>query len=100
MVGYDQYDKDAIEKYIAESCRNDDYKKAKRLGLTDKDRWSEGIGHHPRSVALVNFLKEHDFCDYGDYFCWKTGGDGDNGETLMYQMDAFFEMIDIENGAD
>jgi hypothetical protein len=32
-----------------------------------------------------------------DYFCWKTGGDGDNGETLMYQMDAFFELFDLEN---
>jgi hypothetical protein len=25
---------------------------------------------------------------------WKTGGDGDNGEELMYHLDAFFEMLD------
>jgi hypothetical protein len=24
------------------------------------------------------------------------GGDGDNGESLMYQMDAFFEFEDIQ----
>lgn len=37
---------------------------------------------------------EHDFNDYDDHFCWKKGGDGDNWETLMYQMDAFFELMD------
>lgn len=73
-----------------------DYEEALRLGLTDKNRWEEGIEHHPMSERLVRFLVEHDFRDYGDYFCFKVGGDGDNGEVLMYQMDAFFEMLDIE----
>jgi hypothetical protein len=52
------------------------------------------------SERLARFLAEHDLRDYGDYFCWKTGGggDGDNGETLMYQMDAFFEMLDRTEG--
>ena len=71
-----------------------DYTKAKSLGLTDKDRWDLGIEHHPKSERLMCFLAEHDFNDYDDHFCWKIGGDGDNGETLMYQMDAFFEMLD------
>ncbi len=71
-----------------------DYEEAKKNGLTDIDRWSNGIEHHPKSIQLMNFLKEHDFKDYNDYFCWKTGGDGDNGEALMYQMDAFFEQMD------
>lgn len=73
-----------------------DYKRAKALGLTDKDRWEEGLPHHPESVRLMKFLEDHDLRDYGDSFCWKTGGDGDNGETLMYQMDAFFELLDVE----
>ncbi len=73
-----------------------DYAKAKSLELTDIDRWSEGMDHHPIAQRLIDFLSEHDFKDYGDYFCWKTGGDGDNGETLAYQMDAFFEMLDKE----
>jgi hypothetical protein len=40
----------------------------------------------------MRFVAEHDFNDYDDYFCWKLGGDGDNGETLIYIMDAYFEM--------
>ena len=79
--------------------RNDkmsDYEKAKRLGLTDLNRWEEGIDHHPMSERLMAFLAEHDFNDYEDHFCWKVGGDGDNGEALMYQMDAFFEFMDMQ----
>jgi len=71
-----------------------EYEKAKELGLTDVDRWGLDVDHHPMSVRLMEFLAEHDFNDYGDYFCWKMGGDGDNGETLMFQMDAFFEFLD------
>ncbi len=73
-----------------------DYEEAKQAGLTDQDRWEEGTEHHPISERLMAFLVEHDFNNYGDHFCWKTGGDGDNGETLMYEMDAFFELIEEE----
>ena len=72
----------------------EDYKRAKGLKLTDMDRWGKGIDHHPMSLRLVSFLSEHDFYDYGGCFDWKMGGDGDNGETLMYQMDAFFEALE------
>lgn len=78
---------------------NIDYEAAKTAGLTGKDRWGEGVDHHPMSERLMAFLAEHDFKDCGDHFCWKTGGDGDNGESLMYQMDAFFEMLDQTGGA-
>lgn len=71
-----------------------DYDDAKAAGLTDIDRWSECVEHHPMSERLMAFLESHDLKEYGDYFGWKTGGDGDNGETLMYQMDAFFELLD------
>jgi len=73
-----------------------DYEKAVAAGRTNLPRWEEGTPHHPMSERLMAFLAEHDFRDYGDYFCWKTGGDGDNGETLMYQMDAFFETLDSQ----
>ena len=69
-----------------------DYELAKEKGLTSKKRWEDGIPHHPRSSELMSFLEDHDIHDYNDYFCWKVGGDGDNGESLMYEMDAFFEM--------
>jgi len=74
--------------------RDEDYKVAQDLGLTTLKRWENGIGHHPKSIRLMMFLEEHDFNDYDDYFCWKSGGDGDNGEALMFEMDAFFEMLD------
>jgi hypothetical protein len=73
------------------------YQQAQMLGLTTKDRWGEGIDHHPKSIQLMKFIAEHDFRDFGDYFSWSIGGDGDNGESLMYQMDAFFELLDIKN---
>lgn len=71
-----------------------DYDQAKELGLTKLNRWEDGISHHPMSVRLMKFLSKHDYHDYNDYFCWKMGGDGDNGESLMYEMDAFFETLD------
>ena len=61
-----------------------------------QDRWGQGIDHHPMSSALMEFLAKHDYKNYKDYFCWKTGGDGDNGESLMYQMDPFFEWLDTK----
>lgn len=71
-----------------------DYEKAQELGLTTVKRWEEGVSHHPMSLRLMRFLSNHDFHDCNDYFGWKMGGDGDNGETMMYQMDAFFETLD------
>jgi len=76
------------------SMNNPDYEKAKELGLTKIDRWGTGKSHHPMSERLMDFLSKHDFEDYSDFFCWETGGDGDNGEILMFEMDAFFEMLD------
>lgn len=57
-------------------------------------RWENGKVHHPKSIELMDIIAEIDFelCD--DYFCWKTGGDGDNGECLMYEMDIYFEAKD------
>lgn len=72
------------------------YNKAKKNGVTTKDRWGEGIGHHPKLLELMTFLAEHDFNDCGDSFCWDVGGDGDNGESLMYEMDAYFEQKDLD----
>ena len=72
-----------------------DYEKAVAAGLTQKNRWEEGIDHHPMSERLMRFVAEHDFKDYNDAMQWSVGGDGDNGESLMYEMDAFFELLDI-----
>lgn len=74
--------------------RTNDYKKAHELGLTKLNRWEDGIEHHPMSKRIVGFMEDHDFNDYDDAMCIKSGGDGDNGEHMMYLMDAFFEMLD------
>jgi len=57
-------------------------------------RWEAGTPHHLKSVELFTALAEIDWEFGGDYFCWKRGGDGDNGETMMYEMDIYFEELD------
>lgn len=57
-------------------------------------RWEEGIPHHPESERLFKRLAEIDWHHCSDYFCWKSGGDGDNGETLMYELDILFDERD------
>jgi hypothetical protein len=61
-------------------------------------RWEEGIDHHETSCKTMDLLMDIDWLLCGDYFGWKKGGDGDNGETLMYQLDIMFELQDILNG--
>lgn len=58
------------------------------------ERWQQGLDHHPKSVALFKWLADFDYKECGDTFHWKSGGDGDNGETLMYQLDVYFEEQD------
>ena len=57
-------------------------------------RWEQGIDHHPKSKAMFKALADLDWKYGDDYFCWKSGGDGDNGEHLMYEMDIYFECLD------
>lgn len=71
-----------------------DYKKVEEFGLINPNRWDEGVEHHEMSERLVRFMADHDYNDYDDAMCIKVGGDGDNGEHMMYLMDAFFEMLD------
>lgn len=63
-------------------------------------RWEEGIDHHPESEELVRQIAELDFNYGGDRFCFKIGGDGDNGKHLMYLLDIYFEQKDLENEKD
>lgn len=53
-------------------------------------RWEDGIPHHPMSLKLMEHMEAVDW-ENGDHHCLKTGGDGDNGESLMFLMDGFFE---------
>jgi hypothetical protein len=53
-------------------------------------RWEDGDDHDSRSEALYKFIADTDFKHCGDSFCFKSGGDGDNGETLMFILDCWF----------
>lgn len=68
--------------------------------LKVRDRWSDGVDHEPESKALVELIADMDYLHFNDYFCFKLGGDGDNGEILMYIIDALIEngLIEIKIG--
>jgi hypothetical protein len=51
--------------------------------------------HDPRSVRMYKFIDAADFAN-GDAFCFKSGGDGDNGEMLMDLLDAYWKQYDEE----
>lgn len=70
------------------------YEKAKEYGLITENGVSSREQHHPESIKLMDFLAKHDFNDYGDYFDWRRGGEGDNGEVLMSQLDVYFDTLD------
>ena len=59
------------------------------------DRWEKGVVHHPKTLALMKRVSELDFFFNSDYFCWKMGGDGDNGEALAFVLDLYFEEEEI-----
>lgn len=70
------------------------YKKINGVEYDINKRWEEGKPHHPKSIALFKKIQEVDFIWNNDHFCWKYGGDGDNGESLMYVLDIIFEERD------
>lgn len=56
-------------------------------------RWEKGLDHHPKAEEMAREIAEIDY-NNGDYFCFKFGGDGDNGEHLTYLLDCYFECKD------
>lgn len=57
-----------------------------KIELDAGERWNSGIDHHPLSNEAASFIKEID----GDGVI-RFGGDGDEGETFLYFLDAYFE---------
>lgn len=66
-------------------------KKKKRIEYNIDKRWEQGIPHHPESITLFKRISDIDWKHGGDSLGWKSGGDGDNGESLMYALDIIFE---------
>jgi hypothetical protein len=58
--------------------------------LTIGELWEQGVPHHPLSETIARSIAEIDMEQGDDYFCFKFGGDGDNGEHLMYLLDVYF----------
>lgn len=64
------------------------------MSLTITERWEQGVPHDPRSIALYKSIADIDSKEGGDVFDFKSGGDGDSGEHLMYLFDIHFERKD------
>jgi len=58
------------------------------------NRWEKGIEHDPRSLKIVEALVQIDWQGFDGYFDWRMGGDGDNGESLAFELDVYFELLD------
>lgn len=57
-------------------------------------RWEQGRAHHPESAKLGVAIDILDFKYNNDSMGWNFGGDGDNGEGLLYLLDIYFEAKD------
>jgi hypothetical protein len=64
--------------------------------LDPGDRWEQGLPHRKDTEELFRDLSDFDWLYMSDYFGWKEGGDGDNGESFMYEMDCIFDLRDKE----
>ena len=62
--------------------------------ITLKQRLEEGMEHDPRTILMYEFISQLDFNEANDAFGFSSGGDGDNGEHLMYLMDCYFAASD------
>jgi len=84
-------DPEAFKRYQAEQNA---YPKVDGVNYDTNHRWENGIDHHEKSTKLFIKISEIDWLFNSDQFCWKSGGDGDNGESLMYLLDIIFDEQD------
>lgn len=57
-------------------------------------RWDQGMDHHPDSEQLMRALMEIDDKYNNSSQDLQVGGDGDNGEQLMFLLDVLLEARD------
>ena len=70
-----------------------------RINTDINNRWENGINHHPESERLADEIDSIDWLYLNDFFGFKFGGDGDNGEFLLYILDILFELRDAEEAS-
>jgi len=63
---------------------------------TPGERWKQGVDHDPRSEEIIRALSDLDWQFYNGVFDIKVGGDGDDGENMMYLLDYWFANKDIK----
>lgn len=51
-------------------------------------RWEDGTPHHPRAELLIRAMAQ---LDTDDVLGLKFGGDGDNGEDMIYLLSEVLE---------
>ena len=56
------------------------------------ENYGMSVEHNPKSKEIYDFISEVDFAN-GDAFCFKCGGDGDNGEMFMTLLDEYFSRM-------
>jgi hypothetical protein len=76
----------------------DFHARVKRAGVNPDitDRWEKGIEHNPQTEKLYDMMDAIDWLYCDNFFGWKSGGDGDNGEFLKYELDIIFDLLDLE----
>jgi len=59
-------------------------------------RWEQGVEHHPKSEEIMDAMC---YIDALNKYALDIdrGGDGDNGETIMFLLDVYFEALDKAN---
>ncbi len=63
---------------------------------TPPDKWSLGEDVRDEAYKLARLIGDMDFQHFSDCFWLKFGGDGDNGETLAYLIDALIDQGYVE----
>lgn len=53
-------------------------------------RWERGMDHHPKSIEFAKHVHAVEMMSKNDFYL-DFGGDGDNGETVLFLLDIFFE---------
>jgi len=57
-------------------------------------RWESGMPHHPEAEKVGRAIGFIDYKFGGDSLDLSFGGDGDNGDCLLYALDIYFEAKD------
>jgi hypothetical protein len=60
------------------------------------ERWEKGIPHKPEVDKLVHLISKMDWAMNSGALDIKMGGDGDNGEDIMFILDELIDQGKLE----